>query len=395
MGSRLTDPSTQDLVWNPTGVFPSEPGSFAARTERLQNVDAPLDPDETHKFAQVADRVRVDPISHYYNVITSFYGDLALSLHYDLRKQLASRAVTPAVYCCGYDWRQDNHTSAQRLAKIVDEAQADCDGARVVIVAHSMGGIVSREYCRTLGGESKVRALFLLGSPTLGAVSAFDNLRRGLPFVDQIRRILNLDRDETRDLLRTLQSVYQLLPNHVYCSVVRRNWATFDPAQTGYNDKANTPLGERNPFFMIADNSNSVLFYRDIYAGLRDDPKTREAVEKQLARAHVFHAGISVGNSAYVHPSTFSYFCADLDTTGNVNIGYEGVVVRGDDFVVIANLNATSVGGDTTVPGDSANPAPVSAPIVERRAFSGIKHVALSSDPSVIAAVRDRIVTLL
>jgi triacylglycerol esterase/lipase EstA (alpha/beta hydrolase family) len=376
-------------------VFPSEPGSFAARTERLQNVDAPLDPDETHKFAQVADRVRVDPISHYYNVITSFYGDLALSLHYDLRKQLASRAVTPAVYCCGYDWRQDNHTSAQRLAKIVDEAQADCDGARVVIVAHSMGGIVSREYCRTLGGESKVRGMFLLGSPTLGAVSAFENLRNGFPFDEPIRRLLNLSRDDTRDLMRSMQSAFQLLPNQVYCSAVRRNWASFDPRETGYNDQANTPLGERNPAFMITDNSNSFLFYRDIYTGLRDDPRTRQGVEKHLIRALEFHGGISVGATAYVHPKTFAYFCSDLNTSGSVNISYDGVVVRNGAFVVVSNLAVSPVAGDSTVPGDSANPTPVSAPIVERRGFGNVDHVSLSSNPLVIAAVRDRIVSLL
>ena len=33
-----------------------------------------------------------------------------------------ARHLTPRVYCCGYDWRQDNARSASRLAGIVDEA---------------------------------------------------------------------------------------------------------------------------------------------------------------------------------------------------------------------------------------------------------------------------------
>jgi pimeloyl-ACP methyl ester carboxylesterase len=395
MGTRLTDPNTGELVWNPTGMFPSEPGSFAVETARLQRIGEPLVPDETHKLNRLEDRLRVDPINHYYNIITSFYGNLATSLHYDLRKQLASRGVTPAVYCCGYDWRQDNHEAAQRLANVINEAQADCDGANVIIVAHSMGGIVSREYCRTLGGESKVRAMFLLGSPTLGAVSAYENLRNGIPFFEMIRRLLNLSREGTRDLMRSMQSAFQLLPNQVYCSAVRRNWASFDPRQTGYNDQANTPFGERNPAFMIADNANSFLFYRDIYTGLRDDPRTRQDIEKQLIRALEFHGGLSIGETAYVHPKTFAYFCDDVNTSGSASIAYEGIVVREGNFVVVSNLSVSPVGGDKTVPADSANPVPVSAPIIERRAFGSVEHVDLSSDAAVIAAVRDRIVSFL
>src|SRR5258708_7935023 len=101
MGSRLTDPANNQLIWNPTGLKPSEPGSFAANFDRLFQVNAPLVPDETHKFGHVADQVHVDPINHYYTVITDFYGKLALSLHYDLRTAIAKKGLVPAVYCCG------------------------------------------------------------------------------------------------------------------------------------------------------------------------------------------------------------------------------------------------------------------------------------------------------
>src|SRR5438045_7673915 len=146
MGSRLTDPANNQLVWNPTGIKPSEPGSFAADFNRLFQVNAPLVPDETHKFIHVADRVHVDPVNHFYTVIAGFYGDLALSLHYDLRKTLAPKGLVPAVYCCGYDWRQDNAASAARLSTMVGEARADCQDAPVRLVAQSMGGIVCRFY---------------------------------------------------------------------------------------------------------------------------------------------------------------------------------------------------------------------------------------------------------
>jgi pimeloyl-ACP methyl ester carboxylesterase len=402
MGSRLSEPSTQALVWKPVGwpLSFSEPGSFAANKARLRQVDQPLVPDETNKFAQVADRVRVDPINHYYNVISGFYGDLAVGLHYDLRQDLASRRIVPAVYCAGYDWRQSNSQSAQRLSTIVDEARADCDGEPVILVAHSMGGIVSRHYCKNLGGESKVKALFLLGSPSLGAVKAYLSMRLGLNFFDSVRRILNMNRADTKTYTRSMPSAYELLPTYLYCSQVRTSWATFDPAHTGFRDQVDSGgVGDDQMFnlaFRISDNSNSVLFYNDIYVGQRDDPATRGAVGNQLTSAYLFHDGLTVGSSAYMHPHTIAYYCNDKSTLGDVGIQYDGVVVKPtNDIEVSANINSNeTAGGDGTVPADSANPSPVSVPFADTRNFPGVEHTKLSSNSGVLSALRAAIVGL-
>src|SRR5882762_9854324 len=79
MGSRLTDPATQDLVWNPTG-FPisplkdaSELGNFAAKLSRLEQVTQPLTPDDTHEHASESERKKVAHIRHFHTVIRAFY----------------------------------------------------------------------------------------------------------------------------------------------------------------------------------------------------------------------------------------------------------------------------------------------------------------------------------
>ncbi len=399
MGSRLTDPATDRLVWNPMGSMPfmDEAGIFAANKARLCQAD-PLVPDETHKYAQVGDRVEVDPINHYYNLLTPFYGDLARSLHYDLRRELASRSITPAVYCAGYDWRQDNDQSAQRLSTIVDEARDDCDGELVILVAHSMGGIVSRHYCKNLGGESKVKALILVGSPTLGAVQAYLTMRAGLPFFDKVRRALNMSRAQTKAFMRQMQSAYQLLPTYIYCSQVRTSWATFNADQTGYNDKVQYGQGDSmfNLAFRISDNSNSVLFYRDIYVGQRDEVETRQDVEQQLLRAYLFHDGLTVGTTTvYMHPHTVAFYADKKNTVGNVRIGYKGVQVLGGDIMVSADVDTgQSVGGDGTVPADSANASPVSPAFVDHRSFGKVEHTDLTSNSTVMSAVRSVIAGL-
>ena len=57
-----------------------------------------------------------------------------------------------------YDWRRDNRSSARRLKKFVDvhlkawRESSGNDEAKVILLAHSMGGLVSRYYLEVLGG---------------------------------------------------------------------------------------------------------------------------------------------------------------------------------------------------------------------------------------------------
>lgn len=397
MGSRLTDPATNDLVWNPLAIASGEePGPFAANYARLIRTNELLVPDETHRYPHVSERVYVDPVNHFYNLIRGFYGGLALGLHYDLRNELraAGKSVTPAVYCCGYDWRQNNAASASRLSQIVQEARADCDGQQVVIIAHSMGGLVARHFCRNLGGESEVRALFLLGSPSLGAVSAFVNMRNGLGAIDEVRIILNATATETRWLMMAMQSCYQLLPNETYCSQVNRSWATFDPGRTGMPDTTGfTPGTPSRPQF--SDNSNVNDFYSDIYTGIRAAADSRRQATAQLPIALAFHRGLQVGPNVYMHPNTFCHYSDGVRTIDRADIRYNGMAPSiGNDVVVNSTVTEALGGGDKTVPTRSAFPASVSAPFVHVRNWSNVEHTELSSNANVIDAIRAELVAL-
>jgi triacylglycerol lipase len=62
---------------------------------------------------------------------------------------------------------------ALRLSKQVDEMCAQSGAPRVNIIAHSMGGLVSRWYIQELGGAPKVAMLVTLGTPHHGTLSAY------------------------------------------------------------------------------------------------------------------------------------------------------------------------------------------------------------------------------
>ena len=113
-----------------------------------------------------------------------------------------------------YDWRRDNRVAARHLAERAPawlhdwRKQSGNSDAKLVLVAHSMGGLVARHYLEVLGGWHDARALVTFGTPYRGSLNALDFLCNGFK-----KGIGPLGIDLTR-LLRSLTSVYQLLPRY-------------------------------------------------------------------------------------------------------------------------------------------------------------------------------------
>lgn len=106
-----------------------------------------------------------------------------------------------------YDWRRDNRVAARKLqrdcAVWLARRRKDYPDARIILIAHSMGGLVSRYFLEVLGGWRDTRALITFGTPYRGSVSALETLVNG------VRKLGLLD---LTDLARSFTSTYQLLP---------------------------------------------------------------------------------------------------------------------------------------------------------------------------------------
>lgn len=122
--------------------------------------------------------------------------------------------VTPGVnfFEFAYDWRRDNRVAARKLAREAGawlsawRQRSGNDDAQLILVGHSMGGIVSRYFLECLDGWRDTRLLVTFGTPYRGSLNALGFLANGFekklgPFT------LDLSK-----LLRSLTSVYQLLP---------------------------------------------------------------------------------------------------------------------------------------------------------------------------------------
>jgi hypothetical protein len=109
-----------------------------------------------------------------------------------------------------YDWRRDNRVSARRLARMSHDwlkrwrEESGNASARLILVAHSMGGLVSRYFLEALEGWKVTRSLVTFGTPYRGSLNALDTLANGLK-----KGPMNLS-----GLARTLTAIYQLLPRY-------------------------------------------------------------------------------------------------------------------------------------------------------------------------------------
>lgn len=68
-----------------------------------------------------------------------------------------------------YDWRRAVPVSVDGLDGAIDQLLADTGAKRVVLMAHSMGGLVSRAYIGDAGRADKVTRFITLGTPYWGA----------------------------------------------------------------------------------------------------------------------------------------------------------------------------------------------------------------------------------
>jgi triacylglycerol esterase/lipase EstA (alpha/beta hydrolase family) len=67
---------------------------------------------------------------------------------------------------------QDIRLSAQALDAFADAVRAQTGAAKVDLVGHSEGGLVSRAYVKYYGGAAEVDSLITLGTPNYGTVAA-------------------------------------------------------------------------------------------------------------------------------------------------------------------------------------------------------------------------------
>ena len=215
LGSRLTDFSTGEEVWIGSVsdlLFRNyEELALEIDPNTLEPLPSPLEP------SGITDRIAgID----YYASIVRTLEDIGGYEFGEPGKPAASGEKRYYVFV--YDWRQDNLDSVRELDALINQVRADYDqpDLKVDIIAHSMGGIITRyfarygpqdvqemnEFPRSNYGVSRIRRAILLGTPNFGAAGVFLTISGGYR--------LGFGTIPT-EVVTTFPSTYQVLPHAI------------------------------------------------------------------------------------------------------------------------------------------------------------------------------------
>jgi pimeloyl-ACP methyl ester carboxylesterase len=112
-----------------------------------------------------------------------------------------------------YDWRRDNRVAARHLqtesAKWLEARRKTTgnENAKLILICHSMGGLVARHFLEVLDGWRDCLALITFGTPYRGSLNALNFIANGMR-----KKLGPISIVDLSDLLRSFTSVYQLLP---------------------------------------------------------------------------------------------------------------------------------------------------------------------------------------
>lgn len=240
-----------------------------------------------------------------------------------------------------YDWRRDNRVHARRLQRaaerwLAERRQQDPD-VRLVLIAHSMGGLIARYFLEVLGGWRDTRLLVTFGTPFRGSLNAVGFLSGGLT---RLGGLVDLT-----EVLRSCTSVYQLLP----------------------------------VYRCIDEGEGELVRLTDVVAPLRGVDPAR------VAAARGFHREIEEAVARNQQNADYRERGYQLrQVVGAEHPTMQAAQVVGDVVRLRSRLDAVGeredLGGDGTVPRVSATPLEMASD--DTAFFSGTRHASLqNADP--------------
>ena len=137
--------------------------------------------DRLDRSANTSENLCVDPVIIVPGLLGSFevsgtwIMDPILHVYDDLIATLEANGYVreSTLFTFPYDWRNSNVDTAILLKQKIDTVKAICDCDKVDIVAHSMGGLVTRQYVQSDNYQIDVDQVVFIATPHLGAPKAY------------------------------------------------------------------------------------------------------------------------------------------------------------------------------------------------------------------------------
>ena len=115
-----------------------------------------------------------------------------------------------------YDWRLDISVVTSELKEKIDEIKAQTGAEKIDLIAHSMGGLLVKEYLKQYGGNS-IDKFIDVGTPHSGSPKALKILGYGDNIGASILYgLFGLNTQKVKEISQNMPAVYQLLPSQKY-----------------------------------------------------------------------------------------------------------------------------------------------------------------------------------
>ena len=170
--------------------------------------------------------------------------------------------ATNGVYAYPYDWRRSVPAAATGLSGLVDEVLKSSGAKHVVLVAHSMGGLVTQEYINTGSNAEKVSRAVTIGTPYWGAPKSLIALLNGRSNEFATEKLdLMFGEASLQNAVRNYLGLFWLYPSAAYGPWLQVSGGSFSGAAMGGSGIAPwvTSLGGNSILLGLAEAGHATL----------------------------------------------------------------------------------------------------------------------------------------
>jgi triacylglycerol esterase/lipase EstA (alpha/beta hydrolase family) len=343
MGSRLRQSGNEGKAWDPDApVFMGVKYGLQGTPNRRKQM---LIGGQSHDGSYLAvdpDNDKVPDIGKdkgWGGVAWSFYGRILKALTAHEWPNLVHACFDLPVYAFGYNWTDSNFESGRQLAKaiekIIDENGKEAQCRQVILVTHSMGGLVARSACKLHGAESNVLGVVHGTQPATGSPAAYQRMKHGFRHLDGsmwdwlchpikkvTERVLGNKGPAVTIVLANMPGGLELLPNQLYqTNDGQTQWLHYegadganlalplsDPYEEIYSEKS-APYRLVNPRW-LGEQLSSGNEYHQVVRG------EWKSYKGNLKKAKKLHKKLL----SYFHPETFQFYSTGIDTADQIRI---------------------------------------------------------------------------
>jgi len=163
-----------------------------------------------------------DPVGNGFQGVSSgSYGEYLQFLQNSATFGPLTKIFDFPVFAFGYNWTDCNANSGSKLSARIDEIIEEAKSTtgkceKVILITHSMGGLVSRAASELSGAQARILGIIHGVQPATGSAAAYWRVKAGFEGMGPTSRVLGNDAHTVTPILGNMPGGLQLLPNKYY-----------------------------------------------------------------------------------------------------------------------------------------------------------------------------------